>query len=311
LLLGLLVGVLAWIPLPGKVVLTPGPALETSSQVQVQGFQRPQDPGHFFITTLFQRPATAWWALRSWVQPDWSLVPAGDGPPLSQPAQAMELDNHDLLREVVYQTCGLEASQHLVVLDVIESSPLFGIAERGSELLSLNGVQLTQVRQVTQLLARSHRRVQIELQKPDGTKIKTEVEPQIFPELSGRRGLGLRLSHRVDVRHLPTIQFRSGAYQGNSSDLMLALDICEQLLGLNLRQGRRLAGSGGLARDGSLTRVQGLPQKLTSARRVRAEVFFVPKEDLSQLGPRLPRDIQVVGLNSLGEAISWLRQHGR
>jgi PDZ domain-containing secreted protein len=118
------------------------------------------------------------------------------------------------------------------------------------------------------------------------------------------------LSAHEDGAGLPKIRFQSGAYQGNSSDLVLGLDICERLLHLNLRRSRKVAGTGGLAMDGSLTSVQGLRQKYYCARTVGADVFFVPGSDVGQLQGtdfRANRP-QIVAVRSLSEAIQWLQK---
>jgi len=305
------VGVVAWLPIPNHTILLPGPAVATTDQVDVRDHPRPEDAGEYFITTVYQRPATAWWALRALLQSDWSLIASEPERPRSQ-STASEDAEHQVLRRVVYHTCGIEPPVIVNVLDLTADSPLKGKVEPGDRVLRVAGVPLRLVRQLREIVQVQPpgESIPVELEKPDGQRYELEVVPTPIQLLGGERGLGLRLSGREDDDNLPKIRFRSGAYEGNSSDLILGLDICERLLNLDLRRGRRVSGSGGLDIDGSLTSVRGLRQKFSCARQVNADLFFVPFEDAAQLQGM---DFQashprIVPIHSLSEAIYWLQK---
>lgn len=305
LLLGCAVGVLAWLPIPHHHVLLPGPAVATADQVDVQNHPRPGDPGEYYITTVYQRPATAWWALRALVQSDWSL---GNGE-TEVPFSLADTDDHEVLRRVVYHTCGIEPTLLVRVLDLTDASPLRGRVRPGDRLLSVAGVPLRSVGQVRELVDKvpDGESVRLDLAHADGKRYRVEVEP--VPLNGLRKGLGILLSGHEDDTSLPQLRFKSGAYEGTSADLVLGLDLCERLLGLNLRHGRRISGSGGLALDGAVTPVRGLRQKFFCAQKAGAEIFFVPAQDASQLlglEKRAEKPL-IVPVRSLSEAIYWLQ----
>lgn len=305
LLLGAAIGVLAWLPIPNHYVLLPGPAVATADQVDVQNHPRPAGPGEFLIATVYQRSATAWWALRALVQSDWSLG-SGD---LDVPSSLAESDDHEVLRRVVYHTCGIEPILHVRVLDLTDASPLRGRVTPGDRLVSVSGVTLRSVGQVRELVDKvpEGSSVSLELARPDGQRYRLSVMPVRLPGL--RKGLGVLLSGHEDDTSLPQLHFKSGAYEGNSADLVLALDLCERLLVLNLRHGRRVSGSGGLAMDGSVTPVRGLRQKYFCARKANADIFFVPALDASGLQGLVEPSTKplIVPVRSLSEAIYWLQ----
>jgi len=308
LLLGLCVGIVAWLPIPHYLVQLPGPPIPTRDQVWVDDYERPADPGEFFITTVYQRPATAWWWLRALIQPDWAIERQPPTPTSLHALSHGEEENHELLRQVVYHTCGIELLPAVHVLDLTPKSPLRGLAEPGDQLVSIQGVRVREIRQVRYLLQAHEQNasLEIELKSPEQPIRRYTIRP-----LQGDKGpsLGTFLSSRWDDSHLPRIFFKSGSYQGNSSNLSLALDLCERLLRVNLRQGRKIAATGGLAADGSITAVQGLRQKFFSAARANAQVFLIPAEG-TESAPADPalKGMKVVRVRSLGEAISWLRQ---
>jgi Lon-like protease len=287
----------------------PGPAIATGDQVQVKDYPRLPDSGEFFITTLYQRPATAWWALRALLQGDWELVGADQSTPRSQSDSTVEAE-HQTLRQLVYATCGLEPSLAITVLDVTPDSPLRGKVGAGDRLLKVQNIPIVQARQVRDIVRKEkpNTPLVLELVSRDGQNYTVQTEGGKIAGLRDGRGLGLLLSSHWDDSRLPEIAFRAGRYEGNSSDLMLGLDLCERLLRLNLRRGRRIAGSGGLAVDGQVTPVQGLTQKLSSARSVQAEIFFVPAHGSPALAA--PPGIQVIPVRSLAEAIQTLQQPG-
>jgi len=341
---------------PHHLVLLPGPAIPTLNQVAVDDHPRPAGAGEYYITTVYRRPATLWWSLRALIQSDW-LLTSGD---LNSPESQSNLaQNHAVLRQVVYQTCGLEAPIQIRVLDLTADSPLRGRVFAGDRLLTLNGNALRGVGQIREILQDhpagqpvtlevlnrngEHRQIQVtpvpiqelnhhrsqelnhhrsqelnhnggqELNHNGGQELNHNGGPGLNQDrgldLNQDRGLGLKLLGIADPRALPKIHLLSGDYQGNSADLMLALDACERLLNVDLRHSRRVSGSGGLAEEGGLTSVLGLRQKWASARSVKAEIFFVPWNDQAQLrdlkpGPQEPK---IVPVRSLGEAIQWLQ----
>ncbi|MBS2039527.1 hypothetical protein JST97_31360 [bacterium] len=302
---------MAWLPIPNHTVLLPGPAVVTADQVDVEDHPRPMDPGEYFITTVYQRPATTWWALRALLQSDWSLVPSAPERPRSQ-TNLYEDAEHEILRRVVYHICGIEPTVVVTILDLTPDSPLRGKVDPGDRVFSVAGVPLRMVRQVREIVQSQPPQdaVPLKLVKPDGRVYGLEVVPKPIRGLNGERGLGLLLSGHEESENLPKIRFHSGSYEGNSSDLILGLDICERLLNLDLRRGRRVAGSGGLDLEGNLTSVRGLRQKFSCARQAKADLFFVPAEDVAQLqgldfNASHPR---IVPIHSLSEAIYWLQR---
>lgn len=304
--MGTLVGLTAWLPLPHYLVQVPGPAIPTSSQLEIEGYPRTPDPGEFYITTLYQRPATLWWAMRAALQGDWELVVSDRSQPQSATTEPVDVD-HRRLRQVIYDTCGLEPNLEITVLDLTKDSPLEGKVQPGDQLLKIDDTAVRQVRQVRDLVRRhpAGRPIHLRFAHSDGDVYEVETQPRKIAGLTDGPGLGVLLSSHWNARSLPEIRFQAANYEGNSSDLMLALDACERLLHLNLRRGRRIAGTGGLGLDGQVTAVQGLPQKLSSAQGVRAVLLLCPAEEASKL--RNSSSMRIVPVSSLAEAIHILQ----
>ena len=304
-------GVVAWLPIPNHTILLPGPAVNTVDQVDVEGHPRPEDSGAYLISTVYQRPATTWWALRALLQSDWSLVPSEPERPRSQ-TMGYEDSEHQVLRRVVYHTCGIEPPVIVKVLDLTVDSPLKEQVEPGDQVISVAGVPLRMVRQVREIVQAQPRgeKIPVQFRRADGSEYQIITTARPIQALKGELGLGLLLSGHEDDDTLPKIHVQAGAYEGNSSDLVLGLDLCERLLQLDLRRGRRISGSGGLDMEGNLTAVRGLRQKFSCARQAKADLFFVSADDARQLQgldfqTSHPR---IVPIHSLSEAIYWLQR---
>ena len=89
---------------------------------------------------------------------------------------------------------------------------------------------------------------------------------------------------------------------------MVALVTYADVSGLDLAQGRHIAGTGGILGDGTVTRIGGLPAKARAARRAGADVLLVPASQVGELDDVDLAGVQVVPWRTLGDAIAWLSQ---
>jgi len=106
--------------------------------------------------------------------------------------------------------------------------------------------------------------------------------------------------------YLPRITFDLGQKIGGpSAGLVFALGIYDKITAGELLAGRNVAGTGTITPSGDVGSIGGVRQKLASAERAGATVFFVPSGNCADLtGVRT--DLTVVKVSTLGEAISQL-----
>ena len=96
-----------------------------------------------------------------------------------------------------------------------------------------------------------------------------------------------------------------GSVGGPSAGLAFALDIVEELRG-GVDRGRRIAATGQIELDGSVTPVGAIKQKVIGARRAGADVFLVPAGDNAAVARRHAGDLRVIAVESFGQALRAL-----
>lgn len=106
---------------------------------------------------------------------------------------------------------------------------------------------------------------------------------------------------------LPVDWFRKLSL-GSSHGAMVALVTYADASGLDLAQGRHIAGTGGILGDGTVTRIGGLSAKARAAKRAGADVLLVPASQVGELDDVDLRGVQVVPWRTLSDAIAWLSQ---
>ena len=102
----------------------------------------------------------------------------------------------------------------------------------------------------------------------------------------------------------------SGRVGGPSAGLEFALSIVDQLTPGELTGGRRVAVTGTIELDGSVGPVGGVPQKAVTVKRSGAMLFLVPTAQVEDARSRAGAGIEVVGVDTLDDAIRELGARG-
>lgn len=84
--------------------------------------------------------------------------------------------------------------------------------------------------------------------------------------------LGPKLEYVVPRR----VAIRSQNIGGPSAGMMFALEIYDQISGRNLARGRKVAGTGELSANGTVSQIGGIGQKVITVERAGARIFLCP-----------------------------------
>ena len=93
---------------------------------------------------------------------------------------------------------------------------------------------------------------------------------------STRAGIGILLTNNMKVKTKIPVRVDPGELGGPSGGLMFTLQIYEQISGHDLQRGRKIAGTGTIAPDGSVGEIGGIDKKIIAAHRAGATIFFAP-----------------------------------
>lgn len=126
-----------------------------------------------------------------------------------------------------------------------------------------------------------------------------------------RSFLGVTLRTRQKDFSLPfEVSIDSGRVGGPSAGLEFALSIVDQLTPGELTGGKKVAVTGTIQVDGTVGPVGGVPQKAVTVRRAKANLFLVPKSQVDEAKAKAGDRTEVVGVDTLDEAITALGARG-
>ncbi len=101
------------------------------------------------------------------------------------------------------------------------------------------------------------------------------------------------------------MKINAGSVGGPSAGLAFALDVLEQL-GKDVDHGRRIAATGQLQLDGTVTAVGGLAQKTIGVRRSGIHFFLVPAGENAAEARRFAHGVRIVPVHSFRQALRAL-----
>jgi PDZ domain-containing protein len=130
--------------------------------------------------------------------------------------------------------------------------------------------------------------------------------PAEIRDVSGAGLASVRAGPRVSAAAYPL-----GSVRGPSAGLVLALARLDALTPGDLTGGRRVAGTGAIGSDGTVTTVGEIPEKVRAAVAAHIGVFFVPAWQVAEAtAAARSAPMRVVPVRSVQEAVAWLCDTG-
>jgi PDZ domain-containing protein len=152
------------------------------------------------------------------------------------------------------------------VIIKIDKQPVYTLEDL-SEIV--RGYNSSQIIRITFLRDSGSYSTSIPLIELPGTDDETE-----------RIGIGVYADTKdLQCRFPLKIEINLEKIKGPSAGLMIALEVLNQLTENDLSGSLLIAGSGNLSIDGRITEVDGIKQKIISAKKQKADVFLVPQKN--------------------------------
>ena len=131
---------------------------------------------------------------------------------------------------------------------------------------------------------------------------------QSHPEIMATsQSVGIERAQLLDAKK---ISFKVGETGGPSGGLVFSIGLVELLTEKDLLQGRHIAGTGTITERGVVGPIGGINEKIMSAKKVGATLFFAPVDNADEIGD-VPDGIKVVTVATLAQAINYLQNSGR
>jgi PDZ domain-containing protein len=118
--------------------------------------------------------------------------------------------------------------------------------------------------------------------------------------------IGVLPTQAINVHFPFPIRFNIGDVGGPSAGLAFALELLEQR-GRDVDHGYKVAATGQIQLDGSVTRIGGIKQKTIGARKSHVDVFLVPVDgDNAQDAKRYAHGLRIIPVKSFQQALHAL-----
>ena len=127
---------------------------------------------------------------------------------------------------------------------------------------------------------------------------------QSHPEVMGIGSQGVARADALDEKK---ITFKVSKTGGPSGGLVFSIGLVELLTEKDLMQGRHIAGTGTITDGGVVGPIGGINEKILSAKKVGATIFFAPVGNADEIA-NTPQGIKVITVATLAQAISYLER---
>jgi len=304
-----------------EVAMQPGPVEDTLELVSIRDVQVfPPVGGALQLTTVAvqgELDLGGWLLARTdrtvdLVPRDQVYPPGLDREEVAELNRAAMQDSQLVATIVALEAVGYELEGEGAEVVAVQADAVTDQLEVGDVIVAIDDQPIRESTEVVEAVqARGvGDRVTLSLRRDAGL-VEVAVELGAAPDDPARAYVGVLLTTDLD---LPVdIEVDTGVIGGPSAGLVFALTLLELLEPEELLDGRIVAGTGTLARDGTVGAVGGVRQKLAGASAPRdgsapAEVFLVPAGNLDDArAARVAEDVLVVPVATLEEALEALR----
>jgi Lon-like protease len=297
-------------------LLLPDKAHPVAPLVHVQGGHEPPGPGGIYFVDVFERRANRLESLFPFIHSGATLVPAKliVPPGVSDTAQR----NADLremsisqrvaaavaLRRLGYKVVAKPAG---VIVDAVAlGSHAVGKLQPTDVIDSVNGTKTPTISKLRATLADVHPGDTVTLEITRGADHKTVTIKTVPDPLERSRALvGFTPAQSADIRLPLKVQIDAGNVGGPSAGLAFALQVMEEL-GHPVDRGNRIAATGQIELDGTISPIGGVKQKTFGAREAKADVFLVPAGDNAREARRYAKGLRIIAVKSFPQALRAL-----
>jgi Lon-like protease len=296
------------------VALSPGPMEDVLARLKVEGSRVYDSEGKLYLTSVgIDDNVRFYEALLDMANRDVELVPRAQLYPEEQDSTEIDAENVALmdqsketatvvaLREVGYkiEPSGAEVTQ------VVSGAPAEGKLRAGDEILEADGRAVDNTEDVRKAIT-SHKlgeRVAFKTRRLGRTsQVAVRVEL-----VEGQPRVGILLRDRFPPLPVKVSIDTENNIGGPSAGLMFTLSIIDKLTREDLTGGRRIAGTGEIALDGSVQPVGGVGEKLIAVHRLGVTVFLIPAENCAGVRGHVPDGLRLVKVSKVTDALRFLR----
>ncbi|MGX7074016.1 SepM family pheromone-processing serine protease [Falseniella ignava] len=331
---GLIATFLAFVvPLPYYIEV-PGGAEDIRQVLQVDNKEDKESGAYQFVTVRIQRASFAH-LVYAWLTPFTDIHSAQEMTGGSTDAEFMRINqfymqtSQNMAKYQGLKTAGKEIELKYLgvyVLTVMDNSTFKGILNIADTVTAVNDKTFSSSKDLIDYVnsQKLGDKVKVTYEEDGQTK---SAEGKIITLDNGKNGIGIGLIDRTEVTSNIPIRFSTAGIGGPSAGLMFSLAIYTQIAEPNLRDGRVIAGTGSIDRDGNVGDIGGIDKKVVAAAKEGASIFFAPdnpvSEETKKTNPEaktnyetaveaaktIKTDMKIVPVKTLQDAIDYLKNN--
>ncbi|MCU1417087.1 MAG: hypothetical protein JWP32_1261 [Schumannella sp.] len=329
LMIAALAGTVVLGTLPAPYVLeSPGPVYDTIGDIDLAGQRTPvievdgeatyPTTGSLDMLTVNLRGSRqsplSWIDLAiSWFDPTRAILPIDvvypQGETEQQSNQQSTADMVDSQQEAVaaaLHELNIDYGSVVTVKSTISGFPADGVLKAGDQILTVDGVKIDGVTQLSAALAARPVGSTFELGIiRDGAEQTVELTTKGSPDDATRPIVGIEPGATYDFPFDVTVNL--GDVGGPSAGTMLAIGLYDKLTKGELTGGERFAGTGTITADGQVGPIGGIRQKMYGAQNAGADWFLAPASNCDEVVGHIPPGLQVFAMSTLEEGISTVQ----
>ncbi len=309
-------GIVLYLVPSNDYLLLPDRAHPVAPLVRVQGGHEPTGPGGIYFVDVFERRANMLESLFPFIRSGSTLVPArliippgvSDEQERRADLRAMAISQR-VAAAVALQRLGYHVVAHpdgVIVVAVEGSSHAAGKVRPADVIDSVNGRPTPTISRLRAILAHvtPGQTVTLHIRRA-GTQLTVAVRTVADPLNKTRALVGFTPDQAARIRLPLKVRIDAGNVGGPSAGLAFALEVMEEL-GRNVDHGYRVAATGQMELDGTVTPIGGVKQKIFGVRLADADVFLVPAGDNAQEARRYAHGVRVIPVHSFPQALHAL-----
>ena len=307
---------IAWFAPSDSYLILPDRAKPLVDLVEVETERAARDDGGIYYVDVVVRKASLLESRVSAFRPEGSdVVPAhAIVPPGSsfrerrrQNLRAMDR-SQEIAAAVALRELGFDVGsdpEGAEVVAVASDAPANGKLEAGDVIVAVDGRTVATPDDLRRLIGRHEAGEPVRLRVRSGGESRTvEVGTVASPD-DGRPVVGIQVQQFADIDVPIDVDIDLGNVGGPSAGLAFALDVVEEVRG-DVDRGLRVAATGEIQLDGTVSPVGGLKQKTIGAKRAGADVFLVPAGDNAAEARANADGLRIVPVENFQQALERL-----
>jgi PDZ domain-containing protein len=297
-------------------ILLPDRAHPVAPLVHVQGGKEPPGPGGIYFVDVFERRASELESLFPFIRSGATLVPAQLIVPPGVSDNALrraDLREMSISERVAAAVALHQLGYHVVarpsgviVSALASGSHAIGKLQPTDVIVAVNGTKTLTIAKLRAVLAHVKPGESVTLTVLGGTERRTVTIETVPDPLAPKRAIvGFTPAQAAEIQLPLKVQIDAGNVGGPSAGLAFALEVMEQL-GHRIDRGYKIAATGQIELDGTVSPIGGVKQKTFGAREAKADVFLVPAGDNAAEARRYAHGLRIIAVKSFPQALHAL-----